>query len=889
MRDLLGKPRVRRAGVVAGVVAGVLLVLGVGAALLVPTERIAGVVARRAEAALGARVEIGDVGVTLWPGPGAVLERVRVGDTAGPVASVRRVVLRPRLLPLLSRRVVVDEVVLERPLVFVKVDRDGRLNLALGGGGAGGGGGGGGIDFAVEQLRIEDGRFAYADARDGTVVRLDGVREELRLAGSLKAGQLERIALDGRLSVDSVGAVLPERLAVPVRGVRVASVHKGVLDLGADVLSVERLRLEVQQLGLEGSGRVEALTDSARRNVAIELRAEEFSAEDLVRSLPAGVLRALTGGAGAETEIPEVAGRASVRVRVEGPLGRGAVPSVEGAVGFSDVSVAVKRGEVLAGMGGNVAFSLDSLVSDGIRGRLLGEPFQLKFAVHEPADPDVEFAAAGALDLARATALAGVQDSVRAEGRVQLDVRGRVRPKAPAASALSGVVQPRAVRLATAKLLQPVSVTGGEARFEGSRLRAQGVQVAFGESRLALDAAVDGWLQRALGDTLAVPSVAFDVRAGTLDLDALLGPSKSEYAPLLFARLADRKLDGRTVEEAAEAAGLALPPLPRLKADGRFRAERILRNGLEYRDVDARVEATPQAVVVPSARLGLMGGEVELGARVTPAAEGAAVEVTYRIDGVGAAQFFNRFTPFREHLSGSLSLAGTAALELDAHALPKRPSVEAAGSIRLTEGHLVNWPVLRAAGTRMGFASFDTLAFRAWEGMFRVHGPGVSIQESLQRGEEMDARLAGTFDFAGRLDLGVTALLAPELAARAAEPIRQVARAVSGPDARVPVGLRITGTPKSPSVALDLTEAGQNVVTHARAAAEREARAFAEQKLRDALGGLPGDTTAARDSTAADTAAAGVTDPLRTRADSARNAIEQGLKDRLRKIVRPGS
>src|SRR5690606_37609365 len=139
-------------------------------------------------------------------------------------------------------------------------------------------------------------------------------------------------------------------------------------------------------------------------------------------------------------------------------------------------------------------------------------------------------------------------------------------PAEPASSVVEGTVGLGGVRVALPSLLQPVELTGGVLRFAGDELRVEGVAVAAGESRLRADAVVQRWLPVALGDSTVVSVVGSDPQAATLALGALLGPSESEYPPLLHARPADRPVNGTSAGEAPAELGLNRTGLPELVA-----------------------------------------------------------------------------------------------------------------------------------------------------------------------------------------------------------------------------------------------------------------------------------------------------------------------------------
>ena len=823
-------PRARRRAplrwaLALGAVPFVLLVLALAAVLLLPAERVGRVAAERARAALGVPVHLGAVRLALWPAPAVALSDARVGEGDHPLASVSRVLLQPRLLPLLAGRVRIGRIVLERPDVELAVDSLGRLNLPFSADGARSAGSGADVDFAVDELRIVDGRLAYRDARDGTRVEISGLQQRLRASGRVAGGQLARIGLEGNLSA-VLDAELPGRLPAPVHGLHLGVEHAGVLDRDADRLELASLSLRVERVVLRGSGRVEALSDSTARRVDVTLAADEFGADDLVRSLPEGLLAAvLTGRSPALAdsvagERPAFGGRASIEARVRGPVGRDSLPAVEGVLRLAEVRARLRGRELLAGLGGTVAFSNQVVATRGLEGRLGDAPFHLSFRVDSLAAPRVAFATTGTARVEDLVALAGLQDSLQASGRLPFDLRGTLRPAAPGDARLEGRVDLQALQLRSPSLLQPLRVPAGRIRFAGDELRAEAVQLAFGESRLRADATVRGWLPAALGDSTRIPTARFDAVGELLDLDALLGPSESEYTPLLFARLAERPVGGRSAEEAAAAAGMALPELPRLLSEGRVRAARVVRSGLEYRDVDADVRTTPDSLRITRARFTLFGGEVEIGLALQRGADAADVQVDYRLANVGAAPFFARLTRFRGHLSGLLAMQGSARARLDRHLLPLRPSLGAAGEMAITDGALANWGVLHAAGERLGRAGFDTLAFRSWSGSYQVTGPLVTLERAHQAGGRVETDLAGTFDFAGRLDLAVTALVPPEL-------LGQALASPAAADGRVPVALRITGDAARPSIALDLSGARDAVLTRAREKARAEAQGLA--------------------------------------------------------------
>lgn len=187
----------RRILVVGGAVAAVIVIAGlllVGAVMMLPAERIGAYAAARAEAMLDRDVEVERFRIRLLPRPSVSLEGVTIGGVGSTAfATLRRIDLRPKLLPLLRRRVVIDEVVLERPQIMIEVAADGTMNLptlAEAGAEADAEGGGGDAELSINRLQLVDALIGYVDEANGTVVRLKGVDQELKLDGSITSGEL---------------------------------------------------------------------------------------------------------------------------------------------------------------------------------------------------------------------------------------------------------------------------------------------------------------------------------------------------------------------------------------------------------------------------------------------------------------------------------------------------------------------------------------------------------------------------------------------------------------------------------------------------------------------------------------------------------------------------
>lgn len=871
------------------------LVLLLAATLLLtlPAGRIGSMVAARASAAMDRDVTVERFRMKLFPRPAIAMEGVVIGgprdaalpgDSVQAFAAARRVELRPRILPLLRRNVVVDAIVLDRLRVLVEVDEEGRSNIPTFDDDDEATEPGGDAELRIRRLRITEGRIAYRDARDGTIVRLDGIDQTLRIDGSVSAGELSRLALDGTLAVDDVDATLPGRLAWPVNNLRFRVEHSLVLDRAADRLTFTQLDATLQEIPLSLTGAVEHLTQDSARTLDLRAGTGAFDVAKLVASLPRSVIEGAAGDV-----IEGAAGRASLEAVVRGRAGAGAVPDMSGTLTVQDAALERGRyGRIAEGLGGTVVFSLDSVSTDGISGRLLGEAFHAEARIRDFGAPAGRVALRTALAMDQAARIGLLPDDAQGSGRITLDLQATGDFATPAGLALDGHADLTGVTLQVAALEQPAVVDEGRLRFRGGEATTQNMRAHVGNSDIALDLTATQWLPYVLGDTTNAPVIAFDARSSRFDADEIFGVERERYTygELFFARLADRPVDGMTAAQAAEEIGLGLPAVPPLSMDGRIRAARLVNGGVQFDDVDVSVAARAGTLDVQAASFRMMGGGVHLTGRLGLAAGTAVAAGTaqpllleYTVAGVGAQAFLERFAAFRDHLGGELLLSGAVRMNLDQHLLPVTESVNGGGTIGVVDGELVNWPLVRRLGERIGIARFDTLAFRDWTGSYTFAGNRVLLEESLLQGRELSVRASGAFDFAGNLDLGATLYLPQAWAQRIpGAPAAFLVNLVSTEQGQVPIGARISGSATAPDIALDMSEAGARAAQAAREAAQQQARQAAAQ-VADDVATRVADQIGERLPSA---------DSIAARADSVRRSVESNIADRLRRVIRPG-
>lgn len=170
-----------------------------------------------AKESTGRDIRIGDIGLSLLPGPTATVTDLRVANIQGAaepdMLRAKAVEVSVALLPLLSRRVEVRRVTIVEPVVTIETLKDGRSSLDFPQ--AKQGGSGGGMDIALQAMAIRNGALVLRDAAGGQrrIDQINASGSADSLAGPVAAKGNARV-LGVPASIDvSVGRIEPGKPA----------------------------------------------------------------------------------------------------------------------------------------------------------------------------------------------------------------------------------------------------------------------------------------------------------------------------------------------------------------------------------------------------------------------------------------------------------------------------------------------------------------------------------------------------------------------------------------------------------------------------------------------------------------------------------------------------
>ena len=835
---------VRAAAVALGVAALLVVAAWAALALLLPRERVLAMVRAQLAASLRRETRLAGVSVGLWPPV-----RIGVRDFAlaepggfarGTALAVGSLDLDLDVLPLLSRRVVVRRLVLEAPSLHLVLRADGTTNLdSLFGAApapAAPGRPGAAMDLAVREFAVRGGRVLVDDlaARRRVVAALD-TRLSLEAAGGTRFATRGRTRVGG-VAFGPLAARGPAGLNRSLANLAWTLAHDGRYDASSRTLELASLTLGFGRAKLSLAGTVREPGPRA----ALDLRAtgERVDLGDLLDAVAAVDARALRGIGGG--------GTLAFDLRVAGRTGPGARPAVTGTVTVADGSFRYPGAPVgVDGLAFLARLEPDAVVVDELRARVGGEPLRAQLAVSRFADPQARFAVKGGLDLAALSQALAPKDT-KVAGRAELNVRGSGRVRDPGSFVLEGRAALANGSLEGPVLPRRVEAISAAVQFAPERATVRGLTARAGKSSFTLDASLTRplALARPTG-TVAPAGVTFTFRSPWLDLAELLPPGPG--SPLVF----------------------------NARGGGRVEIARFINQRLDVEDVVANVSLEPAVVAVPSFALRAYGGTVtgraSFGFR-DPSSPSFAV--SGRADTVEVDRVLSAWSPARGLLTGvtgadfDLSGDGVRPEQL-------RGSLGAVGLALLAQGRL-SGPVMDAIAAATRTPALREVSLRDLRLPFRVERGRVVTDSVRFAGPSGDWQVSGMVGFDGSLDYAVSATLPPSVASGGSWRDALAAGLLSDGQGRLLVDLRVSGTAKSPRVALDTRTMRDRLAGRATDAL-REQRARLGETLLRAVAPAP------RDSAAADSGRAGTTAPASPK-ETARELEKQG-RDLLRGLL----
>jgi uncharacterized protein involved in outer membrane biogenesis len=485
------------------IVAVIVILLIIGyfllTSFLTPT-RMQTIAQKFATEALQRPVEIGRVGLRIGFGIGITISDISVLNTEdfrrGPMIEIERATLNLQLLPLLTRRIVINRIELRRMNANVEQNRKGQLNFA----------GlmpqqaqGTGWAVALSNIRIRESRVQYWNALTKAEYAVENIDQDIRFRGN-------DIAVSGKLKT-----ILPEQQNIPELELTINNaVEYDTLKKDIDIRS---LTIAAKSMQLK-------LTGSVANGEDLDLKAE-LAIRDLAK------LQSLIP-AGSRPEALD--GSISGDFQIQGTLQK---PTIDGQFALQNIAF-VPKGMVrgIEKTSGKISFDQESIEEIDVKGNIGSTSFTITGVVSrvltKQARFDINIDLTG--DLKDLESMTKEMEQIDLQGvfASQLSVKGTTsKPE------FSGDIRIDDAKIDKIGLGKPVSNMNLRARLQGSSLRITSCNGKIGRSDFAITAKISDFSK---------PVVRIENHSRYIDLDELM--PQTEKPPARQGQAAPLTMNG---------------------------------------------------------------------------------------------------------------------------------------------------------------------------------------------------------------------------------------------------------------------------------------------------------------------------------------------------------
>lgn len=746
----------KKLGKIIGIIAGILILLCVGlvvlAKVVITPERVRDAVVPLAQKALQREVQIGDIEVSLFKGITLSGLVVREKEDVEPFVEAGQLVLRYQLMPLLKRRVVVDEIRLESPRIRIARLPDGRFNFSDLTAGAKGEevpvktaaapslDGGPPVDLLVSKVVISGGELVFLD-----FMQNPATPHRLKLSGL--DVQADQIALDKNFPYSLKARINDAQ--VDIQGD--AHVGKGT---GQALIKLEKLDLSAFTPYFK-----EALPGNlGSAKLSLDIEAE--GGADAVHSKGKVTLDQLDLVLNALKDAPFKGARASLDYVLDADL--------KGAV--------LKLGETRLQFSG-----IPLQVSGTVTGFKTDPVLNLKLRV---SDLDLRAALA-----AVPKAMVKSVDGLDAAGRIDLQATLAGRSAEPMNLLKDGLLQLTSVQ-AGAGGFRPAFT--GSLRILGDTLTTDDMKIKIGENEASMQAKVSGIFDKNI-------QVSSHLTSQKLLLDPILGTGPQGGASATPSSSSAAK----TSEELGP---INLP----LKAQGTVAITETLYKGLAIRDFQMNYRLENNVLTIDPMTGKVAEGTFKEIARIDLGKKGLAYNSTLTLEGVQAEPLVAAFAPKAKgtvfgalNLQSRLDGTGTTSEAI-------KRNLSGKGEMLLNNGRFTGSGIVAGLASFLAVEELKDLKFNEARGSYTIDQGRVNLKSSF-KGEQVRMTPQGSVGLDGSLDVALDARLSPQLTAKI-DRGGKVAKFFTDDQGWGQFPLAIAGSFDSPKVSLDASAAQQKAV-----------------------------------------------------------------------------
>ncbi|MFQ5708471.1 MAG: AsmA-like C-terminal region-containing protein [bacterium] len=390
------KLKIFLAAVLGMVVVGYLL-LFITVRILFPSERLKEIIVPKISAAVGREVSIEDVGLSVFPGLSLNVTGLTVANATGfrdePLLKLRALSLNVKLLPLLSKHVEVESIVLKNPQVLIERNKAGKFNFELPEAAKEAAAPpteeleSSPVSLLVNSARIQDGQLLFVDHQNNKRVAVDKIDQRISIALDK---ELRNIRATGQIEIKGLSFKdLKQResaISFPATKVK----YDFSIDSQDKLVRIEQLVLAVASTQLNFAGVLKNYDTTPA--VDLTLKTNEIEFRNLLDLIPREQFPALARLQGD--------GKINLKMAVRGAIAEDKTPAVQGTLAFNKLTLGYSGlPDKLSNLNGSVDFTDKNLNLKNVSASLGSNRAALSGSIVDFGHPKIDLKLDADLDL----------------------------------------------------------------------------------------------------------------------------------------------------------------------------------------------------------------------------------------------------------------------------------------------------------------------------------------------------------------------------------------------------------------------------------------------------------------------------------------------------------
>jgi uncharacterized protein YhdP len=810
------------------------------------SDRLKALIVPKIEKTLQRTVTVDKIALTLLPSIGVDVQGLAIANKAGfseePMVSLERLSLNVKLFELLKRRLEITQLTLEKPIILLEVDENGKANYTQETAPASATAEvtgdtnitTGGTAVLLSDFRIINGQLSYLDRQTNSATRLQGLSESLSMEVAPTSGDIHIDSKTGieRLSYGSIDQDL-------ISDLQVTTSETFRYDQAKDLLSVEKGEATVNSLPLAVKGLIANFTKGPL--VDLQIESENLSVEKLLNFTPRAYAEKIKGVTGQ--------GTAHAKIVVQGLYSDSTFPEIRGEITTNNASLQYPKIPKPITDISLVANFMRSTTAQEFNltkctAKLGNNPLSAVMKVVSFDKPALTMTVDGSMNLAEVKDYYPLDPGTELGGSLKANVKIAGKISNPDAMQASGTMEFRNVTAKTQTTRNPVRQLNGTIVFNNQVLQSKKLSMVIGKSDLAVAFSMKDYLSMmSTSKKVRKPVASVSLTSNHLFTSDIM--SNDAAAPSTggsaSARSSGSTPTPSTTQQPAKKASM---PLPNVDMNIAASIGTLTMDRFEMKNVKGNIRVSNGLISMENFTTNMFDGSITSAGSVNlQNPDRPTFDLKLDMSSLQANPMLSSFTSFGQRLFGSLNMniAISGAMDDTLGLIPS--SLNATGKMGVADGKLTGFKVNKAVASMLKLPDLEEINFKDWGNVFTIKDGRVNISGLKISALGADYGVEGSQGLDGTMDFTMSMLLSEASSAKVSIPgfMGEAVTALKEPDGRVKLDFLVGGSADKPDVRLDTKALQARAAEFAKSKIDAEKQKLGEEakkKAGDLLKGI---------------------------------------------------